>query len=89
MEKKPSPARVAVFYCPRGSVGLTGFGMDTRFQGVIRHNENVAAGLHGAAVKLAIRHSPAAGAKLGSQTSQAKAEAAQDNGAKGGRPKGS
>ena len=43
---------------------------------------------HAAAVKLAEKHSSAAGAKLGSATSKAKADAAQENGQLGGRPKG-
>jgi hypothetical protein len=42
-----------------------------------------------AAKALAEKNSPTAGAKLGSQTSESKIQAAQENGAKGGRPVGS
>lgn len=50
---------------------------------------NETASIHHAAVKLATSGSAAAGAKLGSQTSETKTAAAQENGEKGGRPKGS
>ena len=56
------------------------------------HADNVSranGSLSGAGKSLAIRHSPSAGAKLGSVSSKAKAEAAHANGAKGGRPVGS
>lgn len=58
-----------------------------------RHSDNVARmnseSLAKAGKALAERNSPAAGAKLGSQTSERKTETAQANGEKGGRPVGS
>lgn len=57
-----------------------------------RHSDNVArqnASLSKAGESLAIRHSPTAGSQLGSVHSNAKSDAAQANGAKGGRPVGS
>ena len=62
------------------------------YANVTRHAANVQRmneGLHGAAVKLATTGAPEAGRKLGHSTSHAKAQAAQRNGAKGGRPVGS
>ena len=60
-----------------------------------RHSDNAGRRLnstesiHKAAVKLATESSPTAAAKLGSRTTEAKAEAAQENGKLGGRPVGS
>lgn len=57
-----------------------------------RHHENVSrmnADRSKAGEQLATKHSPAAGATLGSSTSQSKVAAAQDNGKEGGRPSGS
>ena len=56
------------------------------------HQENVArqnANLSRAGENLATRHSPTAGAALGSVHSRDKTKAAQANGQKGGRPVGS
>lgn len=61
----------------------------------LRHSSNAGrryndtASIHHAAVKLATEGSSPAGAKLGRSTSEAKTDAAQANGEKGGRPKGS
>ena len=63
-------------YCPLGA---------RHADNALRQNSNLSAAGRG----LAIRHSPSAGATLGSEHSKAKTEAAQANGAKGGRPVGS
>ena len=62
---------------------------DMHTNAISRSPVRINTSLHASAVKLAEKHSSAAGAKLGSQTSSAKAEAAQANGSKGGRPVGS
>lgn len=71
------------------SVGLIGGGMDRTNADAHRQGFRANENLHASAVKLATKHSSEAGAKLGSQSSDAKAAAAQENGKQGGRPVGS